>query len=302
MSYRDGWARCIGVVLYLVTLAWDAVTAGLARVAIGYVFFGVLSLFVTLPVGVSTLAFAVAAIPTFYSLTGVLAPGPGILWQWMVGGRNPIGRDVERVEDALEVLSEQAGGDVGEARFHVIDGEILEEGVRGQSIFLSTELVYSEYLVAVLAHAMGHLRSWDGRLTEGLHRLSLWGDVLAPVAGEPDRTLGEKTALAWLRVVAWVAGGGVARVSLGPIWACYWRWQEYRADEYAVSLGQRDALRECLEVHGMAVERVPRGVSRLFADHPPVAYRVERLERLSDVEACAVAGGCEVGDRVTEAV
>jgi Zn-dependent protease with chaperone function len=157
--------------------------------------------------------------------------------------------------------------------------------VRGTTVVLSRGLLESESLAAVLAHELGHADTLDGRLTEALGRLQLWGDPLAPVrperGGEGRAEFAEdpRGGLIWglLRWSLRLAGGSFAQGLLNPLWAVYWRSREYAADTYAASLGQAEDLARHLSDHELPFDPPQPGLLFKAANHPPVALRVERL-------------------------
>jgi hypothetical protein len=166
----------------------------------------------------------------------------------------------------------------------VLDIPQPDAAVCGNALMLSRGVLESEDLPAVLAHELGHLATSDGRLTAALNRLVIFSSPLGPTAEEtreqprerpPDAEHprepreGEDPVWFWTKQVARVlakiavfAKGGLGLRIAGPTLGRYWRGREYKADQYAASLGQADELADFLEVHA------------LIHDHPVhLAYR-----------------------------
>jgi Zn-dependent protease with chaperone function len=164
----------------------------------------------------------------------------------------------------------------------VIDRPLPEAAVRGDAVLLTRPVLELEALPAILAHELGHLHSLDGRLTEALDRLSLWGDPLAPPTYDqtnPDSGCG--IALESLRWGLRFAGGGTGEALLVPAWAAYWRSREYAADVHAARLGQGFDLAEHLSHFDQPLD-LPRPTSLIDrSQHPPIALRTERLREVS---------------------
>ena len=175
-----------------------------------------------------------------------------------------------------------------------VDVEEHEAAVRGDVLMLSRGLLQpgGANLAAVLAHELGHTSSLDGRLTEALNRLLLWGDPVGPrrrstiVAGDPVVVLAFRAASVFSglvrgfwRLLLWLAGGGLSQLFHGPLWAAFWRRREYAADAFAEELGQGDEFARFLDSHALFFD-VP--VLFLWASdraQPPVELRIDRLRR-----------------------
>ena len=171
------------------------------------------------------------------------------------------------------------------AGLRVLDDPLPGAAVGGRALVLSRGLLETDSLAAVLAHELGHANTLDGRLTEALDRLRLWGDPLVPPhVAEPGRRevpieepARGNLLLGLARWVLRLAGGGCAEAALRPLWAAYWRHREYTADAYAARLGQAEDLVRYLADNELPFD--PPHRRRLFdrLEHPPVAHRIERL-------------------------
>ena len=220
---------------------------------------------------------AAGAAPLAWSLLALAWPGRGLWWRWRSGGREPSERERVAYEDALELLADERGAPPPRTprRWFALDREDPEAAVRGDALMLSRGLLQrgGTALPAVLAHELGHTGSIDGRLTEALNRLVLWGDPIGP-----DPRVG-RLGLVRLaaRVVLWAAGGGLSLLLLGPLWAAHWRRREYAADARAQELGQGDDLARFLDTHALFFD-VPVPFPWLSERaHPPVELRIDRL-------------------------
>lgn len=282
--------QAMGVVLYAVTAALEALVAGGARFVLGYGVAVVLGVLGVVSVDAMALGVWAAVLPVLYSVVGVGYPLRGRLWRWRIGAREPVGQEAERIEDAVAVLSGSGGESLPEFECYVIDEVWPMAMTRGRAVVVSRGLVELDDLAAKLGHELGHVASLDGRLTEGLHRLQLWSDPLREGTGAAESP-GMESALRGpggfvfgiLRWLVRLAGGGDVRRVFGATWAWYWRRREFAADAFAARLGQAQALRGYLEDVELAVDAPQRGSSRGQFDHPYVAERIDRLRALGEV-------------------
>jgi Zn-dependent protease with chaperone function len=75
------------------------------------------------------------------------------------------------------------------------------------------------------------------------------------------------------------AKGGLGLWLTSPIWGRYWRRREYKADEYAASLGQADELADFLEIHALLHDHPVPFIWLTEHTHPPTELRIDRLRR-----------------------
>jgi Zn-dependent protease with chaperone function len=126
-------------------------------------------------------------------------------------------------------------------------------------------LIESGYLQAVLAHELGHLNSFDARLTAALHRLTT-----------PPR---------WrlrfpLRALSFLVGGALGVWLMRLPLSAYWREREFQADRYAAALGQGEALMRFLDQHALEHD-LPVPFRWLTEhSHPSTEHRIDRLAQL----------------------
>jgi Zn-dependent protease with chaperone function len=199
----------------------------------------------------------------------------------------------------------------------VLDVPEPDAGACGDTLMLSRALLETDYLPAVLAHELGHLGSPDGRLTAALNRLVFlalpFGKATDRGATEryrqpdtPPRREGAHDSPArrprgndavhayidgldqslhelpydFLRLlfkVTLLAKGGFGLWITGPIWGRYWRRREYKADQYATSLGQAEELADFLETHALHHDHPVPFIWLTEHTHPPTELRIDRL-------------------------
>lgn len=273
-----------GLGLYLLTLAGEAMLGAGVRWLLTYLGASALGLLFPLGPGAEQLAWIAALAPLLFSLAGLLLPGRGWLWSRRLGARRPSAEEASALEDALALLRSADPSLLGPSRCYVLDDPLPEAAVRGRALIASRGLFETDALAAVLAHELGHANSLDGRLTEALDRLALWGDPLAPPRPEREqeerfqsRGQGGGLLLGCIRWALRAAGGTLAQQLLSPLWAAHWRAREYAADAYAASLGQAEDLARHLFEQVLPFDLPQRRLLFNSAQHPPVAHRVERL-------------------------
>ena len=272
-----------GLGLYLLTLAGEVVLGAGVRWLLTYLGAAVLGAFVPLGPGAEQLALLAALLPLAWSVLGLLLPGRGFVWTRRIGARRPSAEEAGLIDDAWELLRAVDPGLPEAHAVYLLDDPIPAGAARGRSVILSRGLLEIDAVAPVLAHELGHTGSLDGRLTEALDRLKLWGgrpraaDPRAEAAGQPVGE-GHRGILAGLiRLIFRLAAGGCAAALLAPLWAAYWRSREYAADAYAASLGQGEDLARHLADIELALDFPHRRFPFDLAEHPPVAHRIERL-------------------------
>jgi Zn-dependent protease with chaperone function len=280
---RSALAAATGLGLYFLTLTGEGMLGAGVRWLLAYL--GTTTLGALVPLGVSAgaVALLVAFAPLAWSVLGLLSPGRGSVWRRRLGARRPTTDEAMAIREAIETLRGNAPDLPGPSRYYVLDDPLPGAAVRGRSVVLNRGLLESDSLAAVLAHEFGHAGSLDGRLTEALERLELWGDPLGPLHGERggegriEPTADGGFLLGCARWALRLAGGGCTERLLAPLWAAYWRSREHAADAYAASLGQAEELARHLTDYELPLD--PPQLRLLFnrADHPPVALRIERL-------------------------
>jgi len=283
MIKREKRSRAVGASLYVMTLTCTSAVSGLPRFAVAYALLVLSGLMVGLPAEPMALALLLAVAPVIYSIAGVLRPLRGVLWRRRCGAREPVKEEWELIEQAIERLAD-IGEDLPGFECYVIDRPWPMAATRGRTVIVSRGLFSSEALAAQLAHELFHLKSMDARLSEGLHRIKLWGD---PLRGGTNAGVSSVSNLAFegrggvvFGVARWLvrlAGGGDARNLFKAPWAWYWRQREFAADAYVVALGQGSELLAFLEEVELPLDRPQTGLLRAEFEHPYVIERVDRL-------------------------
>jgi Zn-dependent protease with chaperone function len=203
--------------------------------------------------------------PEFAVNAAVLVLGPGpILWsafalaglegggglaRMRLGAREPSEREHQAIEDAYALFAGPV--DAPRAVF-VLDAPDRQAAVVGQTIYLHRELIGDPALPAVLAHELGHVNAFDGRLVLAARRFVLLAHVEEPG----------------------LIKGGISLRVLAPIWDAWMRGREFAADAYAARLGQGAELAAYLERERFFDVAVPFMSDR---QHP---YTEERIGRL----------------------
>lgn len=272
-----------GLLLYGLTFLGEGMLGAAARWLLAWPLAAIAGAIFPLGPSAGQVAWLAALAPLAWSLTALVLPGRGRLWARRLGARRPSTEELPAIEDARAILGAADPG-LPEPRAYVLDDPLPAAATRGGVVVLSRGLLESDATPAVYAHELGHLCSLDARLTEALDRLELWGDPLspvepergveaAPVPAEPPRGI----LLGALRWLVRLAGGGSAEALLRPLWSAYWRHREYAADAHVVALGLGEDLARYLADHELPFDPPQRRLLLNRAEHPPVAFRIERL-------------------------
>jgi Zn-dependent protease with chaperone function len=250
----------------------------------------------------------VALIPTVWSIIALVTPiGSAWWWRTRAGGRNPSMRELLAYQDAVELLQSHSDKPLPlPKRWFVLDTPQPDAAVCGNTLMLSRGLLETDHVPAVLAHELGHLGTPDGRLTAAINRLVIFSLPFGTRTGddgeqdqsrqhqrprfhytprEPTNALDLEPALMqtlygflrFLFITSLIAKGGFGLWLTGPIWGRYWRRREYKADEYAASLGQADELADFLEVHALIHDHPVPFIWLTEHTHPPTELRIDKL-------------------------
>lgn len=173
---------------------------------------------------------------------------------------------------------------------HTSDVNALAVGTKTVAVTRGALALPADEIEALLAHEIGHLAHRDSKVRLVAHVANLAGTVAAwaitgliaalGVIGMIGGTWGDRqmfglglflVAFAWfLKLVAWCLSKllELSFLAVG-------RSEECRADAYAARHGYRDALVRLLNRFDTAHE--PHGAAALFATHPAVHARIDRL-------------------------
>jgi Zn-dependent protease with chaperone function len=156
-------------------------------------------------------------------------------------------------------------------------------------------VIENPYLPAVLAHELGHIATFDGRLTAALNRLLIHPPPRPPAQPKDNNDTTQTKAvlmasdrvalgitlfglLAWtIRKIIRFAKGGLGLRLTAPAWGAYWREREYTADQYAAQLGQVEDLADFLETHALIHDHPVPFIWLTEHSHPPTELRIDKL-------------------------
>jgi Zn-dependent protease with chaperone function len=228
------------------------------------------------------------------SLAVLVSPwATGWWWRNRVGGRKPSMREREAYDNAIAILQQHVETPLPlPHEWFVLDLVEIDAAVCGQTLMLSRALLERPELPAAVAHELGHLASWDARITAAINRLAIHplrephpdqeryrAQTQIMLADDP---IGQTVIVAGFVVIALRAmlqacRGGLGLWLLRPIWGAEWRTNEYTADQYAANLGQATELAECLQDNALLYDQ-PVPFSWLTPHtHPPTELRIDRL-------------------------
>lgn len=187
-------------------------------------------------------------------------------------GRKPSEREQKAVQDALDLVAPEGSKVPRPSKVFVVNSPEQNAAIVGTSLYVWQGLIRSPHLPAIVAHELGHLASFDGRLTVGTRRL------VYPLFGPLGRVL----IRSWGRLGCYglfigalfvVLAGGFGLFLLQVAWRAYWRNREFAADAYAAQLGQGRPLAEFLEQFVYLDPLIPW----IGNYYPPTEYRIDRL-------------------------
>lgn len=202
--------------------------------------------------------------PLALSLAMLLLPLDGWWWEQSTGGRAPSEREQLVYEDAIAQLRQADPKLRAPRRWFVTDDESEQSAAYADTVMVGRGLLDSGYLEAVLAHELGHLNTSDARVTAALDRIT------TPPYREVRRGL---------NTLCFVASGAIGMWPLRAPWSAYWRSREHKADQYAASLNQAQALGEFLDERRAMIDLPIPYIWLTEHSHPPTEHRVEHLTR-----------------------
>ncbi len=259
----------------------------------------------------------VVFIPTLWSVSALLRPvGGAWWWRTRAGGREPSQREQLAYQDAVELLQSYTPKPLPlPRRWFVLDTTQPDAAACGDTLMLSRALLETDHLPAVLAHELGHLGSPDARLTAAINRLVFLslpfgkattnnreqdapptdrrredGEADGRARWSSDPVIDGAMQLTWhicrlLFKAALFAKGGLGLWITSPIWGRYWRAREYKADQYAATLGQADELADFLEIHALIHDHPVPFIWLTEHTHPPTELRIDRLRANTNTTA-----------------
>lgn len=234
-----------------------------------------------------------AAFPLVLSiLSATVLPGGSLLTRFALGARTASKREREAIQAALS----QIGAKINlshiksPSNWFVIDSPTPNAYVVGTTLYVTRELLRNDHLTAVVAHELGHINSYDGRMVMALRRLVIPpvhylsqlirqpapGNMVMIVAPDPLQAYIQITQVWLFSLFLSLVGGGFGLWALSPLWIWYWRKREYNADEFAAYLGFGSELIEYLEEYQFFDVATPYFLS----SHPYTELRIDRLQQM----------------------
>ncbi|WP_298407192.1 M48 family metalloprotease [uncultured Chloroflexus sp.] len=114
--------------------------------------------------------------PCYSLLAWVGPPGGNRVMRWKVRGRAPTITEQAILAEAFRVLANR--GITPPCFVYAVDQPDLNASAIGHTLYLHRDTYTSPYLLAILAHELGHYHTSDGRLALALHRLTFPGGWL----------------------------------------------------------------------------------------------------------------------------
>jgi len=217
------------------------------------------------------------------------------------GARHPTRDEMENFIEAGVYIRERAQ-ELGKipaspGEWRVIDNNVSAESYTiGSTIYVTSYAVASEHLAGLVAHELGHLAHHDGDVILALRRLVIPFAYYFGIDRQPmpagsifatggsalgaqqvitdDMKLYYRMKMLPLKLSMSFWFGGLGMFLMGRQWAKFWRHRDFRADEYAASIGLADDLMSVLEVY----QHVDVAQPYLLTNRPYTAQRLDRLK------------------------
>ena len=303
-------SKAKGILLYIVTLMIELIFTASAR----FIAYSILTLIpqaalVSLIIFYQTnerivsIAFFISAViyiiglivayaPIVFSMITFLGGGSGHTFTRMaLGARHPSTREKKKVFSIISQIQKNAGKRTleGFARIYVIDSQTEYMYLIGNTLYISSLAINSDYLQSRLAHELGHHQQSDGLLILGLRRfvLPLMYIFVSPVrdystarpksvqnpAERPDapefnivipNLVDDSEAETFFAIINRIlffamsfAGGGLGVWLMSPFWSAYFRERDYTADQFVSRYKMKDELVSYLETNRFYDTSVP---------------------------------------------
>lgn len=320
--------------LYLLTLGIECSLALIRAIAFGVLMsllFGSFFAFISLLIAPSTLEYAegkglsallaatigsggvgflfgvlIAYAPIVLSVAtwiGII-PGGNIVTCWALHARQPSRREVQKIKEALEVIDARCENVKEPTTFFIIDEVYPNAYIVGSTLYLTKDLVRGDYLLPVLAQAIGYAHNGDGLRLLALRRLVLppfyWfsrekqTEMLSKAvgfAGQAERLLdirlSMKVAASGMITTFVLAciGGGIGVLLSSMFWESYWCHADYAADDFVGQCGLAEELVAYLDTYSTFVFPIPYQMNT----RPPIELRRDNLFCwISDTEGAEV--------------
>lgn len=245
---------------------------------------------------VGFVSFFVAYSPVFASLLTLLDPRVRVdsTTVYSLGAREPTRVELAKLIEALSLIQSRTKSTIrAPAGWFVVDSPFPNSYTIGNSIFLTRELINSEFLVGALVHELGHLQNGDGKRLLAIRHcvislayfmgIDQSPDPIGVVAGGSANQLTVRSAderivfrmLAWrARLILAFFFGGIGLITMAKQWAAYWRQQDIAADDFVIKSAFAPELTELLE----RFQTFDMAHPYLLSGRPYTAERIDRLK------------------------
>jgi len=216
--------------------------------------------------------------------------GAGLYWRVSSGGRQPSARERAAFDEAIAELKLYRPDVRPPGSWFVLDQPDVNAAALGNTIMVARPALERDGLTALLAHELGHIHSWDSRVTAAINRFAFLPgrraarqfevpvDTVFMMARASGAILGQLAYYVWF-----VASGAFGLWVTMPLWSAYFRRREYAADHYAYLLGQGPQLAALMDDEFLMFDRpVPFAFMNSANSHPPTELRIDRLNSYVD--------------------
>ena len=210
--------------------------------------------------------------------------------RFLLGARDMSRREHELYLSLLQEINEIAPtGTKGFTHAYVVDNPLSRTFLIGTTLYVSSGALEDRHALAIIAHEFGQLQRKVGGTIHALRLLVFplfyvflrnvrtWSTATKAGVKLPDEVsqtdLFFTVANAMLFFFLSLFGGGLGVWVTSPLWAKYFREEDYIADEFVVACGIRDELIEYLEQNRLFDTAVPY----MMGWQPANELRLDRL-------------------------
>lgn len=230
------------------------------------------------------------------------------------GARRAIVREKNQINPLIDQVQESIYQKMGLSplpiKLMILDDPVPNAMAIGRSTLVLTRSLYEqasqEELMGVIAHEFGHLHNKDSQKLAVAVGVSLTSIVVSFIAGVicsisgriNSNTASSETGIfikaislfvmlmsAFFLLFTWM-GNGIFRL----IMLFQGRKQEYGADKFAVEIGFGKGLLSFLDrIKEYEYQKKKSFITRLYESHPPMMYRIEKIEeQMSQTESAGL--------------
>lgn len=210
--------------------------------------------------------------------------------RFLLGARDMSQREQELYLSLLQEINEIAPkGTKGFTHAYVVDNPLSRTFLIGTTLYVSSGALEDRHALAIIAHEFGQLQRKVGGTIHALRLLVFplfyvflrnvrtWSTATKAGVKLPEEVsqtdLFFTVANAMLFFFLSLFGGGLGVWVTSPLWAKYFREEDYIADEFVVACGLRDELIEYLEQNRLFDTAVPY----MMGWQPANESRLDRL-------------------------